>query len=84
MGDPHVIGPRSTELYHEREAVLAELEKAPSAFEVVSLHPAVLERYEEQLEDLQHALADGIHSGDPECAKAIQELVETVAVARAS
>jgi site-specific DNA recombinase len=66
IGDPYVIGPRSTELHHEREAVLAELAKAPPAFEVVSLHPAILKRYEEQLENLQDA----------------RELVETVTVYR--
>ncbi len=82
IGDPYVIGPRSTELYHEREAVLAELAKAPPAFEVVSLHPAILKRYEEQLENLQDALAEGMQSGDRECAEAIRELVETVTVYR--
>lgn len=82
IGDPYVIGPRSTELYHERQAVLAELEKAPPAFEVVSLHPAILKRYEEQLESLQDALAEGMRSGDRECAEAIRELVETVTIYR--
>ncbi|WP_341871220.1 recombinase family protein [Stappia indica] len=82
IGDPYIIGPRSTELYHERQAVLAELEKAPPAFEVVSLHPAILKRYEEQLESLQDALAEGMRSGDRECAEAIRELVETVTIYR--
>ena len=82
IGDPHVIGPRSTELYHERQAVLADLEKAPPAFDVISLHPAILKRYEEQLESLQNVLADGMRSGDQECAEAIRELVETVTVYR--
>lgn len=82
IGNPYVIGPRSTELYHEREAVLAELAKAPPAFEVVSLHPAILKRYEEQLENLQDALAEGMRSGDRECAEAIRGLVETVTVYR--
>ncbi|MFC6489613.1 hypothetical protein [Nitratireductor sp. GCM10026969] len=77
-----MTGPRSTELYHLREAVLAELVKALPAFVVVSLHPAILKRYEEQLENLQYALAEGIRSGDQECAKAIRELIETVTVYR--
>ncbi|WP_191229313.1 hypothetical protein [Aurantiacibacter xanthus] len=53
IGDTYVTGPRSTKLHHEREAVLAELAKAPPAFEVVSLHPAIPKRYEEQLDALQ-------------------------------
>lgn len=36
IGDPCVIGPRLTKLYHNHEAVLAELAKASPAFEVVS------------------------------------------------
>ena len=82
IGDPYVIGPRSTELYHEREAILAELKKTPLALEVLSLHPTILKRYEEQLENLQKTLAEGIRSGDQECAEAIRELVETVTVYR--
>ena len=82
IGDPNVIGPRSTELHYEREDILAKLAKAPPAFEVVSLHPAILKRYEEQLESLQHALTEGIRSGDRDCAEAMRELVETVTVYR--
>jgi site-specific DNA recombinase len=82
IGDPHVIGPRSTELHYEREDILAELAKAPPAFEVISLHPAILKRYEEQLESLQSALTKGIRSGDPESTEAMRELVETVTVYR--
>lgn len=82
IGDPRVLGPRSTELHDERERVLAELAKAPPSFEVVSLHPEILRRYEEQLETLQSTLAQGVRSGDRECAEAMRELVETVTVYR--
>ncbi|MBI1218501.1 MAG: recombinase family protein [Rhodobacteraceae bacterium] len=82
VGDPYVIGPRSTELHYEREGILAELAEAPPAFEVVTLHPGILKRYEEQLNHLQQALADGARSGDHECADAIRDLVETVTVYR--
>jgi site-specific DNA recombinase len=61
---------------------LPELAKARPAFEVVSLHPAILKHYEEQLDALQHTLAEGMRSGDRECAEAIRELVETVTVYR--
>ncbi|MFN3251223.1 recombinase family protein [Roseibium album] len=82
IGDPNVIGPRSTELHYEREDILAELAEAPPAYEVVSLHPGILLRYEQQLETLQKALAEGIRTGDSECAEAMRDLVETVTVHR--
>ncbi len=82
VGDPRVIGPRSTELFNEREQVLTELVEAPPPVRVISLHPGLLKRYEQQLETLQHALAEGVHSGDTECAKALRERVEGVTVYR--
>ena len=42
----------------------AELDEAPAAPEVVALHPAVLARYEQQLEKLQESLASCVASGD--------------------
>ena len=49
---------------------------------MVALHPSALARYEQQLADLQDALAKGIRSGDSEAAEAIRDLVETVTVSR--
>ncbi len=82
IGGPHVRGPRSTELHYQREEILAELAKTPPPFKVVALHPAVLKRYEGQLESLQSALSKAVRSGDRECAEAIRDLVETVTVYR--
>lgn len=70
IGDPYLIGFRSTDLFHEREAVLAEPETARRALQLVSPHPAILKRHEELLENLQRAMAAGIRSGDQECAEA--------------
>lgn len=84
IGDPHVLGPKSTKLHYQREEILAELVKAPPAVEVVTLHPGILRRYEQQLESLQSALTEGVRSGDRECAEAIRELVETVTIHRDS
>lgn len=84
IGDPHVLGPKSTELHYQREEILAELVKAPPAVEVVTLHPGILRRYEQQLESLQSALTEGVRYGDRECAEAIRELVETVTIHRDS
>ncbi|WP_246673726.1 hypothetical protein [Mesorhizobium sp. B2-3-13] len=81
-GDPAVLGPQSTTLNEERKCILAELDRVPAATGVIALHPAVLARYEEQLNQLQTGLAKGIASGDSECAGAMRDLVETVTVFR--
>ncbi|WP_343286155.1 recombinase family protein [Mesorhizobium loti] len=81
-GDPAVLGPQSTTLNEERKCILAELDRVPPATGVIALHPAVLARYEEQLNQLQTGLAKGIASGDSECAEAMRDLVDTVTVFR--
>jgi hypothetical protein len=48
----------------------------------VTLHPAILKRYEEQLGRLEEALAKGVSAGDGEATEAIRDLVETVTVFR--
>jgi DNA invertase Pin-like site-specific DNA recombinase len=81
-GDPAVLGPRSTALNEERKQVATELEAEPQLTEVVSLHPAVLARYEQQLAQLQEALAEGVSAGDSEAAEAMRDLIETVTIYR--
>jgi site-specific DNA recombinase len=81
-GDPAVLGPRSTALNEERKRVVAELNAAPPAAEIVSLHPAVLARYEQQLANLQDTLSRGVRTENLEAAQAIRDLVETVTVLR--
>lgn len=76
------LEPKMLELQGEQTEVRTELNKAPEPPEVISLHPATLRRYEEQLADLQAALAKGIRSGDTETAQAMRELVDTVTVSR--
>jgi site-specific DNA recombinase len=82
LGDPAVLGPKSTELNEERKRVQAELEQAPPAPEVVALHPAVLARYEQQIENLQETLASCIASGETEAAQAMRDLVQSAKVFR--
>jgi site-specific DNA recombinase len=65
-------------LNEERKQVATE----PPASEVVSLHPALLARYEQQLVHLQGALSRGVSTGDSEAAEAVRDLVETVTVFR--
>ena len=66
----------------ERKQVASELDGEPAVGDVVSLHPAVLARYEQQLVHLQDALSKGVNAGDSEAAEAIRDLVETVTVFR--
>jgi predicted DNA-binding transcriptional regulator AlpA len=69
-GDPAVLGPRSSVLDKERKQVARELDGEPAASDVISLHPAVLARYEQQLVHLQDALSKGVNAGDTEAAEA--------------
>jgi site-specific DNA recombinase len=66
----------------ERTRISDELKHEPLAPKDVALHPAILKRYEEQLERLEEALAEGAKAGDGEAAEAIRDLVETVTVFR--
>jgi site-specific DNA recombinase len=81
-GDPAVLGPRSSVLDGDRKQVVRELNGEPAVGDVISLHPAVLARYEQQLVQLQDALSKGVNAGDSEAAEAIRDLVETVTVFR--
>ncbi|MGO8918164.1 MAG: recombinase family protein [Stellaceae bacterium] len=81
-GDPAVLGPRSTALNEERKQVATELSAEPSTTDIISLHPATLARYEQQLAHLQDPLSQGVSAGDAEAAAAIRDLVETVTVFR--
>ena len=81
-GDPAVLGPRSSVLDEERKQVTKELNAEPAAGDVISLHPAVLARYEQQLVHLQDALSKGVNAGDSEAAEAVRDLVDTVTVFR--
>ena len=81
-GDPAVLGPRSSALNEEQKRVAMELNVEPAVNDTISLHPAVLARYQEQLVELQDALSKGINAGDSDAAEAIRGLVETVTVFR--
>jgi site-specific DNA recombinase len=81
-GDPAVLGPRSSALNEERKQVALELSVEPAVNDTISLHPAVLARYKEQLVELQDALSKGINAGDSDATEAIRGLVETVTVFR--
>jgi site-specific DNA recombinase len=48
-GNPAVSGPRSSVLNEERKQVAMEFNVEPAPNDAISLHPAVLARYEKQL-----------------------------------
>jgi site-specific DNA recombinase len=81
-GDPAVLGPRSSALNEERKQVAMELKQEPADSDTISLHPAVLDRYRQQLADLQDALSKGVNAGNSEAAEAIRNLVEIVTIFR--
>ena len=80
FGDPGLLGDRMKVASAERKEITTELTVQPAPLTVISLHPAMLARYEQQLAQLQDALAQGIRAGDSEAANAMYDLVETVTV----
>src|SRR5580658_630418 len=80
--NPVPIKLRMNELSVERQAVVVELETIPPEHNVVSLHPHVLKRYEEQVANLQTAIANGLAAGDSDAADALRDLIDTITVFR--
>ena len=76
------LEPEFLALEKEREELRAKVDDAPDPLEAIALHRAKLKRYEEQLANLQAALAKGIRAGDTEAAKAMRELIDTVTISR--
>src|SRR3954471_6064963 len=60
IGDEEVLGERTKKLAAERRQLEAERAALPEQATVVTLHPAVLARYEQQLSSLQAELASGV------------------------
>ena len=79
-GDPAVLGPRSTEANEERKAIAARIADMGAPVNLVALHPAVIERYHQQISILDISLAAGIANGDQKAAEALRDLVESVTV----
>lgn len=84
IGNVARLDARAKELMAEEQALRRELAAAPEPPKLPNLHPAVLARYEEQLERLQQAIDDGLRAGDSEAAEALRDLVERVTVFRDS
>ncbi len=74
---------RSQDLATERQQLTDERATLPAATpNVVTLHPAILARYEQQLDALQATTAKGTERGDSGGANALRELVQSVTVRR--
>ena len=81
-GDPSILGPRSTEIYHEKQRLEEELRAEPEIESEVVLHPATLKKYAEDLFRLRDLLKDGIDDGNSEAARSLRDIVTTVTVYR--
>jgi site-specific DNA recombinase len=82
FGDPSILGGRINELKSERIQLADEIAAMPNTQKVITLHPGLLARYEQQVEQLQAALAAGLEARDEDGAAALRELIEAVKVER--
>lgn len=80
LGDPAILGPRSTALYKEREALQAEIAGMEETVNVVALHPGAMKRYLAQVEALEREIVKP--EARAEATAALQELVESVTIRR--
>jgi DNA invertase Pin-like site-specific DNA recombinase len=80
IAEEHEVKDRLAELRAERKRLEEELLAAEKPPEVVSLHPAAITRYRQQVECLSEALRTHSLNGDQEPAAAFRELVESVTV----
>ena len=84
-GDVTELGQTSKQLGRERDQLKAELAALPPApTPTLELHPAVLARYEKQLDALQAVTAKGTARGDIGAAEALRDLIESVTVRRST
>lgn len=80
QGDPAVLGPRSTALYKEKEALEADLAAIEEPVNVIALHPAAMDRYLAQVTALEQEI--GKPAASDGAAEALHDLVESVTVYR--
>ena len=73
-----VFGPRASALDEERKGLEGSMAEEHES--VVTLHPALLARYEEMVGRLQQSMAEGTAAGNAEYAEVMRELVESVTV----
>lgn len=64
----------------ERQKLEADLAGADKPPEIISLHPAALARYREQVENLNRALSANVLGDDQEPVRALRELVSAIIV----
>ena len=76
------LGDYLDELIAAEKEICAALKEAPEPPNVISLHPAILSRYEGQLQRLSATLGRTMDAGDSEAAEALRDLVEFVTITR--
>jgi site-specific DNA recombinase len=80
IGDLDAIGPRMKALQQERHQVRAQLAAAAQADQVVSLHPAAVDRYLADIKRLSDIAADAAALDEPELVATLRSLVDAVIV----
>jgi site-specific DNA recombinase len=80
IGDLDAIGPRMKALQQERDQVKAQLAAAAQADQVVSLHPAAVDRYLADIKRLSDIAADAAALDEPELVATLRSLVDAVIV----
>lgn len=83
LGDPAVLGPRSTAANAERLRIEHEIESLGAPINVIALHPAVIATYSDQLARLEAALGRAAQEAFSEPLAALRALVDHVTVSRA-
>ncbi|MEN3347505.1 MAG: site-specific recombinase, partial [Bradyrhizobium sp.] len=80
IGDLDAIGPRMKALQAERDQVKAQLAAAAAADQVVTLHPAAVDRYLADIKRLADVATDAAALDEPELVATLRSLVEAVIV----
>jgi site-specific DNA recombinase len=80
IGDLDAIGPRMKALQQERDQVKAQLAAAAQADQVVSRHPAAVDRYLADIKRLSDIAADAAALDEPELVATLRSLVDAVIV----
>jgi hypothetical protein len=80
--EPEIAGPRIRIADTEKKRLETELAEAAPIDNVISFHPTLIARYEEQLRNLSMALQAGMDMGDGEASSALRDLIDHVTVFR--
>lgn len=80
IGNTDRLGIRSKELAVEQADCERALAALPDVEQPVALHPAVLQRYERQIANLQAVVSASVQRGESEAAPILRDLIESIVV----